>query len=170
MLLNVYLAIVLAATALVLGVEHWGRRRLTLIGVSITVPWVLRLLTMFLRPSPARDVLAIACGWMFRISLLLSMGWVMSVVGKPFPFAFWLVSALVGLGLIVQATVFLDHQCPACRGRCLVEQQSVLRVTKRRMLLFTFAWCLSCGARWKRNRRARCGRMPPTRRMTHASA
>lgn len=167
MLLNLYLAIILASAALVMRVEGRGMFLLALISVTVGVPWILFSLTMALRrPSPRRDMLAIVflevyCftifGWMaLGFGLLeydrrnlgsLGPGWIPSR-----SLTFWFVLILSGLGLLSQFIVVPGRRCPRCRRWLLIRQQAEPTTTKQRVLMFEFTWCVGCGARWKHNR------------------
>lgn len=166
MLLNVYLAIILASVALVARMEGRGAGLLALVGVTTGVPKILRFLTLLLiRPSPRRDALAIV----FNLLIFLAVAvwatlFVAFIVRNPAIVGFratslnslliWYIPSVLWLMTLVAASAIFERRCPACRRWYLIKPQSVQPVTKRRVLLFTFVWCVACGARWKHNRKA----------------
>ncbi len=184
MLLNIYLAIVLAAAVMLARAEGRLAFLLTFIGVTTGLPWLLHFLTMLLlRPSPRSDALAISFRELFCMAGFVWIILFMTLLYETRPSkvapgpinplqspAFWILSAWVGLGYLVRATVIFERRCPACRRWSLVAARSGQRNTKRRVLLFDSSGAWPAGRGGSGTGRRRRGRMPPIRRTTNTSA
>jgi hypothetical protein len=167
MVLNVYLAIILAMVVLVASVEDPVDFVFALALGSFWLPLILRFVTMLLlRSGPRRDALAIVFGGLWLVtSAFWAALFAFAVLRDPVALGpamtrgkilCVLIPAvlLAGIGVLRDFRSELKGRCPSCRRWRLVHPQSVPRATWRRVLLFEFAWCAACRSRWKRNRKA----------------
>jgi hypothetical protein len=166
MVLNVYLAATLAVVAPVMRIEDRADLMIVWFCVTSLLPMGLDLLTLaLLRPSARRDGVRVS----FRfLGGLCFMVWATLLAWAVYrrPTALWpganprqvrlwvtLTGTFFWVASLAAAWRALRGVCPACRRSILIPPVSVRPATRRRTLIYIFAWCPACGRRWMRNSR-----------------
>jgi hypothetical protein len=177
MVLNVFLAILLAALvyAIKMGAGDANGVARALLVLTLGLPVALEVATMLLLgPGPRRDGL-MALVKVLPVLLMTSattlFAWSeirnATLLGPGFKnpgFRLTLIVTCLAFwaGFIIYARSLFPRRCPSCGWRCLVLPRSGMKDTHVQCNLFEYAWCMACGARWKRRR-------PATKRWVDAS-